>query len=260
MTVPATKTIRTIRTFKTHMRLPSGMPRLLLLCFLFLSGTLTAQKTLHGLVLDATSGQPLAGASVFLSNTSIGTVANGRGEFELTFPSGKYDLVISAVDYETYSNTLSSTDLPERLTVRLKPKSRELAGIVVQPFEKDGWKTWGKFFLENFMGISKEAEHTVIRNKETLRFRRDHKTNELVVIAREPLIIENNALGYRIRYQLEEFNYNFSSRFVTFYGFPLYEEMKGGAVRKRKWAEARREVYYGSLMHFMRALYRNRLV
>ncbi|RYY65378.1 MAG: carboxypeptidase-like regulatory domain-containing protein, partial [Chitinophagaceae bacterium] len=226
---------------------------------LLLSVPAFAQKPLRGVVLDANGGTPLPGASVFLSNTSIGTVANSRGEFELSFPAGKYDLVVSAVDYETYSHSFTVAELPERLTVRLKPKAKELAGIVVQPYEKDGWKKWGQFFLENFMGTSDEARRCVIRNKETLRFRLDRVTNQLTAVAREPLVIENKALGYRITYQLEDFTYNYGSRVVSFYGFPFYEELAGGAGRERKWAAARRAAYYGSMMHFMRALYRNRL-
>lgn len=231
---------------------------LLVLSFLFTLSAI-AQKNLHGTVLDATSGQPLPGASVFLSSTSVGTTANSRGEFDLPFPAGKYDLVVSALDHETYSNSLNQADLPAQLTVRLKPKTKELEAVVIQPYEKDGWKKWGQFFLDNFLGTSDEARRCVLKNKETLHFRLERKANRLVAVANEPLRIENKALGYRITYQLEEFIFEFDTHARTFFGYPLYEDLEGGKGRTQKWAAARRAVYYGSMMHFMRALYRNRL-
>ncbi|RYY40220.1 MAG: carboxypeptidase-like regulatory domain-containing protein [Chitinophagaceae bacterium] len=232
----------------------------LICCLLLLQMAALTQGVLRGLVTDSSSKQPLAGASVFLSNTSIGTTANARGEFELPLPAGKFDLVVSAVDHETFYRSINSTQLPALLTVRLVPKARELETVVIQPYEKDGWAKWGSFFIENFIGTSEQAQRCIIRNKETIRFRLDHRANTLSAYAREPIIVEHKALGYRIRYQLEEFVYDFGTRAIRFYGFPLYEEMKGGEARKRKWAEQRREVYYGSMMHFMRAVFRNRLV
>ncbi|RYY87593.1 MAG: carboxypeptidase-like regulatory domain-containing protein [Chitinophagaceae bacterium] len=236
------------------------MHRFLLTCLLFLSLPAFAQNVLRGVVLDSATKQPLAGASVFLSSTSVGTTANGSGEFQLSVPAGKFDLVVSAIDHVTFTRSITSSDLPDRLTVRLMSKAKEMETVVVQPYEKDGWKKWGDFFLENFIGRSEQGERCVLRNKETLRFRLDRKANTLTVVAREALLIDNKALGYRIRFQLEEFVFDFTTRAIAFYGFPLYEEMDAGAARERKWAKARREVYYGSLMHFMRAVYRNQLI
>ncbi|GAB4094144.1 carboxypeptidase-like regulatory domain-containing protein [Flaviaesturariibacter terrae] len=235
------------------------MHRLLFAFLLCFGLPALAQVTLRGTVLDATSGQPLPGASVFLSNTSVGTTANSRGEFELPVPAGKYDLVVSAVDHETYSRALGNEGSAP-LVVRLKPRVQELETVVIQPYEKNGWKKWGQFFLDNFMGTSEEAAHCIIRNKETLRFRLDTRANTLTAVAREPLIIENKRLGYRIRYQLEDFSFHFGTHIVTFFGYPLYEDLGAGKARTHKWDEARRRVYEGSMMHFMRALYRNQLI
>jgi hypothetical protein len=232
---------------------------LFLFIFSVLSMAAMAQKPLNGIVTDATTHQPLPGASVFLSNTSVGTTANSRGEFSLVFPAGKYDLVVSALDHETYTKTLTQQSLPENLVVELKPRSKEMTGVVIQSFEKDGWKTWGKFFVENFIGTSSQAGRCVFKNYKTLRFRLDRGRNILTVLAREPLLIENKALGYRIKYQLEEFSYDFNSRVISYTGYPLFEDLDAGAGRKKRWEKSRREVYEGSVMHFMRALFRNQL-
>src|ERR1700755_124336 len=63
--------------------------------------TAPAPVTLSGTVTDSATRQPLAGVSVFLNSTSIGTTTQADGTFVLKIPLGKYQLVISAIGYET---------------------------------------------------------------------------------------------------------------------------------------------------------------
>ncbi|MDB5230277.1 MAG: carboxypeptidase-like regulatory protein, partial [Chitinophagaceae bacterium] len=119
---------------------------------------------------------------------------------------------------------------------------------------------WGKFFTENFIGRSGLADGCRILNKEVLRFRNSKTTHQLTVTAAEPLLIENKVLGYRLQYQLEDFNFNFQTRTLFYYGYPFFVDL--GLVNKRKaakWHKSREEVYYGSMMHFMRSAYNNGL-
>ena len=74
------------------------------------------------------------------------------------------------------------------------------------------------------------------------------------------MIIENKALGYRIYYQLETFKYDFKNHYSLYTGYPFFQPMKGGTARQRQWDKKRSKAYYGSLMHFMRSVYRNRIV
>jgi hypothetical protein len=234
------------------------MNRLLLLLLLF-PFCAPAQGLLKGSVTDATTGKPVAGASVFLSNTSTGTTANSEGAFELSVPAGRYDLIASSIGYETFSLNINSSSLPPAMSIRLHPKSKELETVVIRKMEKDGWERYGKFFLDNFIGTSAEGERTSLKNPKALRFYRDHKKGLLEAVATEPLVIENKALGYRIRYQLESFSFDYNSRYMEYTGFPLFEPMSGGAGKERRWAEARKKVYYGSQLHFMRSVFRNRI-
>ena len=233
---------------------------IILLSALLLSSVVHSQKLLKGVVVDKENGQPLAGASVFLSNTSVGTTANGQGAFTLIIPEGKYDFIVSSIGFETYNQTITTASLPESLTVKLTPKAKELANVIVEPFEKDGWEKWGKFFLDNFIGTSALSRNCIIKNKNVIKFRQSKKTNEITAIALEPLLIENKALGYTVRYQLEDFNYNFKTRYLYYGGYPFFEQMKGSAARLRRWEREREAVYYGSMMHFMRSLFRNTIV
>jgi hypothetical protein len=218
-----------------------------------------SQKLLKGVVVDEEKNKPIPDASVFLNTTSFGTVTNKQGSFELVIPAGKYELIVSSIGYDTYNQTINTDNVPDFITIKLKTKSQLMETVVVEPYEKDGWEKWGKFFLESFIGTSANSLNCTIKNKDVIHFRNSKKTNELVAVADEPLIIENKALGYTLRYQLEQFNYNFKSHYLLYVGYPFFQPMKGGGGRQKRWEKRRDEAYYGSIMHFMRAVYRNKI-
>lgn len=229
-------------------------------CFLLLGLGTHAQKVLKGVVLDGEKNSPVPNASVFLNTTSVGTMTDAQGNFTLPLPSGKYELIVSSVGYETYNQTINTNELSDFITIKLRIKSALMQTVVVEPYEKDGWKKWGQFFLENFIGTSANAKNCPIKNTGAIHFRHSKKTNELLAFADEPLIIENKALGYTIRYQLESFSYNFKSHYLLYTGYPFFQQMKGGSAKQKRWEKNRSEAYFGSLMHFMRAVYRNKIV
>ncbi|RYZ31002.1 MAG: hypothetical protein EOO10_00790 [Chitinophagaceae bacterium] len=227
-------------------------------CFLFLQAAF-AQKLIKGVVVDEEKNTPLPKASVFLNNTSVGTTANEEGKFELYIPAGRYDLIVSSIGYSTHNQSINSSDATDFITIKMKVKAPELEAVIIEPFEKDGWQKWGKWFNENFLGTSEYGRDTRIVNPEVLKFRNSKKNNQLTVIAIAPLTIENKALGYRLTYQLETFNYNFKSGYLLYAGYPFFENMTGSDRKKRGWEKAREDVYYGSMLQFMRAIYRNRV-
>ena len=57
-------------------------------------------KRIKGVVTDVT-GQPIIGASILVKGTTMGTVSNVDGEFNLTVPSGQDVLVVSFIGMET---------------------------------------------------------------------------------------------------------------------------------------------------------------
>lgn len=236
------------------------MKLLILSCLLFLSFAANGQKLLKGIVLDAEKNTPLANASVFLNTTSIGTVTNAQGNFELVIPNGKYELIASSVGYETYNQIVNTENGADFITIKLKVKSQVMETVIVEPYEKDGWEKWGKFFLENFIGTSANALDCKIKNYKIIHFRNSKKANELSAFADEPLIIENKALGYTVQYQLEAFTYNFKTHYLLYAGFPFFQPIKGGAAKQKRWERKRSEAYFGSVTHFMRSVYRNKIM
>jgi hypothetical protein len=236
------------------------LTRLLFIGCLFSCRLLMAQAVLKGTVTDKETGKPLPGASVFMSNTSFGTATKEDGSFILQqLPAGKYDMVVSAIGYETVVLSVQTAAIKIPQPIALQPKAHELEAVVLEPYEKNGWEKWGKFFLENFIGTSALAADCKLKNYQVIHFRNSKARNELTAIANEPLIIENKALGYVIQYQLEQFTYRFRERYLLYTGYPLFKSMDGRPAKQRRWYKNREEVYYGSVMHFMRSVYRNRL-
>ncbi|WP_114789569.1 carboxypeptidase-like regulatory domain-containing protein [Niabella yanshanensis] len=216
----------------------------------------SAQNRLLGHVIDGETNMPVAGSSVFITNTSLASITNKEGYFEIPdIPAGIYKLIITHVGFETVTYDFSTEKMPPKLKVVVTPKVVAMEAVVVGGYVKETWEKWGKTFTDYFIGLSNNSMKTVIKNHKTLRFRFYKKLNKLEVVADEPIIIENKGLGYQLAYQLEHFEINFSERTNFFAGHILFTDMKGNSRQVKKWQESRREAYTGSMMHFFRSVY-----
>lgn len=233
----------------------------LFVCFLLISWSVHAQKKLSGRVLISGTDKPVGAASVYLSTTSIGATTDDSGAFTLPrFPQGRYELVVVCVGYEPYHLQLSSDQLPRFLDIQLQPKAEELQEIILEPYDDDGWRKWGQVFLDNFIGTSSFASDCKLANRDVLRMRLAKKTNTVKVSATDQLIIENEALGYIVKYNLVRFEFNLDSKEFVYEGTAFFTEMKPSSERiAKRWIENRKAAYNGSLMHFMRSVYNDKL-
>lgn len=124
----------------------------LLLSFCFMLTTVLAQetRTVSGTVKDA-SGTPIAGASVQVKGTTLGTTTDARGTFTLRgVPASAKTLVISSLNFERQevsiagknsvdvSLTASATDIDEVVVTGFgKAKKNQYSGTVTKVSEKD---------------------------------------------------------------------------------------------------------------------------
>ncbi|HEV2832809.1 MAG TPA: hypothetical protein VGW31_12585, partial [Hanamia sp.] len=120
---------------------------------------------------------------------------------------------------------------------------------------KDGWQKYGEFFIENFIGQTKFAKQCVIKNPEVLHFYFSKKRNRLKVLSEEPLVVDNFALGYTIKFAIDSFTNEYNTHTNLFVGYPLFEKMIGTSEQEETWADNRFNAYSGSMLHFMRSLY-----
>ncbi len=236
-------------------------PFLLSVFSLFFSlAALSQEKTfsVDGRIVNDKSVQPLAVASVFCHNTTIATLSKNDGGFHLRLANGGYDLIISYTGYETQSIRIGKDHKDsDTMTIALKAEDKALEQAVVtgSALVADGWDKYGQFFLDNFIGTTPNAAKCVLENKDVLKFYYYKKRNKLRIKADSSLIITNNALGYRIRYQLDSFVYEYGSNVGSYTGYPLFEELRGTPEQQDGWKENRLYSYSGSRLHFIRSWY-----
>ncbi len=213
---------------------------------------------IHGKVVDEKSGSPLSNASVFCQNTTTGTISNTEGLFALRLNNGGYDLVISYTGYETQVLRVSNTTKDkDSLIIGMKEAAKSMAEVAVtgSALVADGWNKYGQFFLDNFIGTTANAAQCTIENKDAISFYFYKKRNKLKVKAKDEIIIINQALGYKIRYQLDSFVNDYNTHISSYTGYPLFENLSGTADQQSVWAKNRYRTYIGSRLHFMRSWY-----
>jgi hypothetical protein len=215
-----------------------------------------SQFTVTGKIVDSASKEPLPGASVFCQNTTLGTLTNKQGEFSLSLKSGGYELIISYTGYQTKLIRISNNDNAP-LNIDMSKEDKSMSEVIIKSSNEvaDGWQKYGSFFIDNFIGTTPNAAKCVLQNPEVLKFYFLKKSNKLRVLATDPLLITNKALGYDLRYQLDSFVYQYKTDISLYRGYCLYSERDTTADVKQAWKSARVKVYNGSKLHFMRSYF-----
>lgn len=216
-------------------------------------GTSENPVSLKGRIVDAESGRPLVGVHVFLSETTIGTVTDDDGRYELTQVSpGAYRIYISKIGYENIAEDMMLSESVDTLDFEMKPEDVELEEVTVEDKADEDWQRNFKRFKNEFIGTSELADSVEITNREVLNFDRNW-WGRLTAEAAEPLEIKNHSLGYNITYHLDEFTTTGTT--TKWDGEPLFEEMTpADSQQKEKWEEKREEAFLGSFRHFLLSL------
>jgi len=218
-----------------------------------------APYEISGRVMDSTNEKPIANVSVFLNNSSIGTVTDNKGGFSLKVErSGRYELVVSIIGYASYrKNLFVDRDNLIISGIEIAPQFIALPEVKVKP--DPGRDKNYKWFTDEFLGNWNLRGKCVILNPEILDFNYDKRTGTLTASAPDFLEIENQVLGYKIKYLLSRFSSNKKSGKANFKGSALFEPLKGDEGWQQIWQKNRMKTYKGSAMHFLRSSLENRL-
>ena len=140
------------------------------LCLLFSCMHGYAQSTVQisGTVTSAGDNVPLAGASVYLNNTTIGTVTSEQGRFDLDVQPGNYELVVSYIGYKPVSVPLDERSPHEHLRIALHPSDKRLGEVVVRATSH--WDEYLLQFKQFFLGKGEHAKACTIQNPKALSF------------------------------------------------------------------------------------------
>ena len=212
--------------------------------------------SVSGRILDAVTGEKLAFTNVFLAKTTIGDAADEEGFYLLeNVPPGVYEIVYSRVGYQVQVKEIRVAPL-SRITIDIDLRSNPIEGeeVSVEAPSPRQWRRDLKRFTRIFLGESKNAELCEIINPEVLDFYREPITKYFYASTDEILVVENRALGYRIRLVLKEFRWH-SVKLGMFFFYPLFLELEPKNDAERiKWQKARKRTYLGSFRHFLASL------
>lgn len=205
-----------------------------------------------GTVMNAEDMRPLAGASIYLSNTTLGAISSDSGTFHLTdIPPGRYDMVVAYLGYKTNIISINEQSDLNEMKIKLHPGGRLLPEVVVSAGAH--WKERYGVFIMSFIGRDKNAAQCKIINSKVLVFKYVDSNHFFSASANEPLIIENAALGYKIHYQLKSFIRQ--NNHTSYLGYSHFELMvPRNNKEEKRWESNRKLAYYGSQLHFIRSL------
>jgi len=230
---------------------------LVLLCLALVAGAALGQSrptvTLQGLVTDIATGKPLPFATVYLNGTTRGTVTDEQGRYSLSgVPVGTVEIAATYLGYKPLRQAIQVRNLsPQRVQIRMTPAEKALNEVTVTAKRSRAWERRMSTFRRELLGVTPFSGRCRIVNENAITL--SEENNHLRATASEPLVIENRALGYRITYQLDYFDYY---QTVTYYaGSTRFEELKPESpAQTERWRKNRQNAYEGSLRHLLTSL------
>ncbi|MCY1512997.1 hypothetical protein D9M68_474780 [compost metagenome] len=194
---------------------------------------------------------------MYVSGYKIGTATDNDGKFNLpNLAPGKYDILVQMIGYLPFNQNVIITDESVKIEVVLLENISSLNEVVIKHDPDREYHL--SLFKAHFIGKSPNAINCKILNENAISTHFDREKNILTVSANEFVIVENKALGYRIKYMLQAFEYNLKTRIIYYAGLPTFEEIKGSIARTKSWEKKRILAYNGSMQHFYTSLFHDR--
>lgn len=229
--------------------------------FLLIVGLASAGHTqnLRGRIVDASTNEPLAFANVYYNNTTIGVQSDVEGKFSIKSMGLQVELVVSYLGYETLIFPITESYADKILVFKLVPKVNEMKAFEVNSKRGKAWYENLEVFKELAIGTTFFASDCTILNPEVLQFAYDTATFTMRASADEPLQIEHKAFGYKITYELRQYEYNVVDHNFIITGYPFFTFMTGTKQQERRWKNNQLLAYEGSLLHFGHAVRQRKL-
>lgn len=212
-----------------------------------------AQNVILSGVIKDKRGEVLPGAGVFVSGYKIATVANNNGAYTLGLKPGNYDILFQIIGYKTVAKNILIEDKAIKLDVVLEEDAMQLDEVTIKPDPNRAG--YIRMFTDFFIGTTPNAAQCKIINPNVLIIDYSKDDSKLTVKTNQFLIVENKALGYRLKYQINLFEWDNKTNIIYYEGYPYYEDLKGSKGQMKRWMAKREIAYYGSSNHFLTSLY-----
>lgn len=218
-------------------------------------------QIIRGTVYDKSNNSRINFASIYLNGTFVGTLSDLNGNFELDISkNASMPLTISYIGYYSVTLTGFSTDKP--LLIYLTPKIYEMNEVVISSKSLARRRRANLNLFKNvFLGTTANAKNCEILNEGDITFNYDSDRDTLKAFASKPILINNKALGYKITYYLDRFEYHKKNRTMLITGSQIFnEDYAVEETHKQLYERRRKNAYLGSRMHFFRALWADDLI
>ena len=206
------------------------------------------------------NSQPLPSVAVYINNTSIGTATDKAGNFLLTVPARhkKAELVASFVGYKPEVKQLQATPGRTANVVFKLDLNNVIREVVVIGKRDKHWNRKWRIFLNGLLGDSPFARQCKIMNPESITLGLDETSGRVTAASSEPVVIDNSALGYRIRFHMRKFESNGKKTFLS--GYKFFESSLAEDPDKQKKQLRNREIAFkDSFRNFLVSLSRKNL-
>jgi hypothetical protein len=127
---------------------------LLLLLFISLFSYGQAKFTISGSISDASTGEDLIGATIYIEPIKFGTTTNSYGMYSITLNQGTYTATFSFLGYESQKIEFT-IDKNSKRNIKLEPKSEQLDEVVVSTQARN------QNIVANEMGTVKLSPQTI---------------------------------------------------------------------------------------------------
>jgi hypothetical protein len=206
-----------------------------------------------GRVLRFGTTEPIAKASVYISNSMKGTTSNAVGAFSLRVDNNKIPIVVSCIGYYSETVTAFSAGKPVVVYLKAKENTMHVVQIGTEGLEKM------RIFRREFLGTSDIARSCIITNEADIELKYTKGKRVLTAECSNPIVVQNPKLGYTIQYFLDKFEYTKAK--TTYIGNYLFTETSNtqSLNEEKEIAKRREEVYVLSRMFFIRSLWNDRL-
>ena len=220
---------------------------------IFIAFNSSAQYTITGRVINTTDKNPLSLAVAFIDNTGTSTTTNNNGSFALhNVPAGRCRFLVTIIGYQPYQVLLNVTANVDLKDIELKPAIEALAEVTVKA--KAQLSPYFYSFRSEFLGSSVFARQCKIINPYDVQFYDTDARGGFSARSNNFIEVENDALGYKVKFLLNYFIKDSNTNSVYFSGESYFEEMKGTPGEERDWQKNRLECYQGSVMQLLRSI------
>ncbi|MBK7871278.1 MAG: TonB-dependent receptor [Saprospiraceae bacterium] len=149
----------------------NNLLKLHLLLFLVMSaftGFSQEKFTLSGHIRDASNGEELIGAAVFVQELETGTSTNAYGFYSISIPAGTYKILISYLGFQTKTLNVSLT-ASKTLDIEVEPEGLLIEEVVVTAKEEDRNVKSVEMSVENLSAVQIKKIPQVLGEADLIR-------------------------------------------------------------------------------------------